>query len=43
VADAQVRNDDEGFGRYFFHTHAKGEVCHLESVDLEGNQGTIVE
>jgi BTB/POZ domain len=33
VADAQVRNDEEGFGRCFFHTHAKGEVCHLESVD----------
>lgn len=27
--DPQLR-DEEGFGRSFFHTHAKDEVCHLE-------------
>lgn len=32
VADAQVRDDQEGFGRCFFHTHAKGETCHLDDV-----------
>lgn len=31
TADAQIRNDEEGFGRCFFHTHGKGEICHLES------------
>ncbi|TVY89016.1 hypothetical protein LAWI1_G007186 [Lachnellula willkommii] len=28
-ADAQFRNSTKGFGRCFFHTHAKSEVCHL--------------
>ncbi|KAE9381259.1 hypothetical protein N431DRAFT_3095 [Stipitochalara longipes BDJ] len=30
--NAQVRNDEDGFGRCVFHTHAEGEVCHLENV-----------
>lgn len=32
IQDPRVRSGSEkdGFGRCFFHTHAKGEVCHLE-------------
>ncbi|KAH9215359.1 hypothetical protein DL95DRAFT_408542 [Leptodontidium sp. 2 PMI_412] len=30
-ADAQVRNSEKGFGRCFFHTHHKDEVCHLDT------------
>ena len=31
LADAQVRDAKKGFGQCFFHTHAKGETCHLKS------------
>lgn len=30
IADAQIRNDEQGFDHYFFHTHTTGQVCHLE-------------
>ncbi|KAK0119330.1 hypothetical protein ONS95_008172 [Cadophora gregata] len=29
IPDARIRNDSEGFGRCFFHTHSNGEECHL--------------
>jgi hypothetical protein len=32
VAEPAFRGDKVGFVRCFFHTHAKGEVCHLEGV-----------
>ncbi|TVY15177.1 hypothetical protein LARI1_G007255 [Lachnellula arida] len=37
-ADAQIRDSKTGFGRCFFHTHAKSEVCHLgpEPEDTKG-------
>jgi hypothetical protein len=30
VADPRIRNDEEGFGKCYFHTHGKGEKCHLD-------------
>jgi hypothetical protein len=29
-SDPQIRNVEKGFGRCYFHTHRKGEKCHLE-------------
>jgi len=37
IADAQVRDDQKGFGRCFFHTHAKGEICHFGNA-VDGNK-----
>ncbi|TVY59229.1 hypothetical protein LCER1_G000216 [Lachnellula cervina] len=39
-ADPQIRDSKTGFGRCFFHTHAKSEVCHLgpEPVDTNGHE-----
>jgi hypothetical protein len=33
ATDPQLRDDQKGFGRCYFHTHAKGEVCHLQATD----------
>jgi hypothetical protein len=30
AADPQVRNEEKGFGKCYFHTHKKGEKCHLD-------------
>jgi BTB/POZ domain len=37
VADPQIRGGPKGFGRCFFHTHAKGEICHLEEAEPANN------
>lgn len=28
--DPRLRDAKKGFSKWFFHTHAAGEVCHLE-------------
>jgi hypothetical protein len=32
-SDPQIRNDTEGFGKCYFHTHWKREICHLDEGD----------
>jgi hypothetical protein len=29
-AEPQIRNNEGGFGKFYFHTHRKGEKCHLD-------------
>ncbi|PVH85712.1 hypothetical protein DL98DRAFT_605325 [Cadophora sp. DSE1049] len=36
-ADAQFRDSKKSFGRCFFHTHGKGEECHLDPLTTETN------
>ena len=36
-ADPRLRNSSKSFGRCFFHTHAKSEVCHLGLETEEAN------
>jgi hypothetical protein len=33
ASDPQIRNDKKGFGKCYFHTHGKGENCHLDEDD----------
>ncbi|KAL2072709.1 hypothetical protein VTL71DRAFT_12052 [Oculimacula yallundae] len=33
LIDLQSRDDEEGLGRCFFHTHGRGERCHLDPSD----------